>query len=42
MVALSKLSLNGPASINIEEKYRYMLVPPTMKKEGAADDAWDD
>lgn len=41
-LALSKLSINGPASINIEEKYRYMLTPATLKKEGVADDAWED
>ncbi|OVA17302.1 Helicase [Macleaya cordata] len=42
-VALSKLSLTGPTSINIEDKYKYMLAPPTStRKEGAADDAWDD
>ncbi|XP_042502472.1 DEAD-box ATP-dependent RNA helicase 20-like [Macadamia integrifolia] len=40
--SLSKLSVLGPASINIEDKYRYMLTPTSMKKEGAADDAWDD
>ncbi|XP_043725422.1 DEAD-box ATP-dependent RNA helicase 20-like [Telopea speciosissima] len=41
-LSLSKLSVLGPASINIEDKYRYMLTPTIMKKEGAADDAWDD
>lgn len=42
-LALSKISLNGPASMNIEEKYRYMLnTSSTLKKEGSADDAWDD
>ncbi|KAJ4980110.1 hypothetical protein NE237_010890 [Protea cynaroides] len=39
---LSKLTVLGPTSINVEDKYRYMLTPTTMKKEGAADDAWDD
>ncbi|KAF8402472.1 hypothetical protein HHK36_010557 [Tetracentron sinense] len=41
-VALSKLSMTGPTSINIEDKYRYMLAPTTIKREGAADDAWND
>ncbi|ERN04183.1 DEAD-box ATP-dependent RNA helicase 20 [Amborella trichopoda] len=38
----SKFSLSGPASINVEDKYRYMLAPQTIKREGSADDAWDD
>ncbi|XP_068669310.1 DEAD-box ATP-dependent RNA helicase 20-like [Aristolochia californica] len=41
-LALSKLSVNGPASINIEDKYKYMFTPTNMKREGAADEAWDD
>ncbi|KAG1338160.1 DEAD-box ATP-dependent RNA helicase 20-like [Cocos nucifera] len=41
-LALSRLSLNGPASINIEDKYRYMLTTASLKKEGAADDAWNE
>ncbi|XP_010253045.1 PREDICTED: ATP-dependent RNA helicase DBP2-like [Nelumbo nucifera] len=41
-LALSRLSMTGPTSINIEDKYRYMLAPTNIKKEGAADDAWDD
>lgn len=41
-LALSRLSMNGPASINIEDKYRYMLTTTSLKKEGAADDAWND
>ncbi|XP_058075376.1 ATP-dependent RNA helicase DBP2-like isoform X2 [Magnolia sinica] len=41
-VSLSKLSVNGPTSINIEDKYKYMLTPTSVKREGAADDAWDD
>ncbi|KAL5974806.1 hypothetical protein ACLOJK_031477 [Asimina triloba] len=41
-ITLSKLSLNGPTSINVEDKYKYMLTPTSVKKEGAADDAWDD
>ncbi|KAK9124785.1 hypothetical protein Sjap_014387 [Stephania japonica] len=41
-IALSKLSIAGPTSINIEDKYRYMLTPRDVKKEGAADEAWDD
>ncbi|KAK9279376.1 hypothetical protein L1049_013055 [Liquidambar formosana] len=40
--ALSKVSLMGPTAINIEDKYRFMLAPSSIKKEGAADDAWDD
>ncbi|KAM0933609.1 putative RNA helicase [Dioscorea sansibarensis] len=41
-LALSKITLNGPALINVDEKYRYMLTPTTSKQEGVADDAWDD
>ncbi|KAI3930239.1 hypothetical protein MKW92_048943 [Papaver armeniacum] len=42
-VALSKLSVTGPTSVNVEDKYKYMLAPPSStRKEGAADDAWDD
>ncbi|GFY99376.1 P-loop containing nucleoside triphosphate hydrolases superfamily protein [Actinidia rufa] len=41
-IALSKLSLLGPASINVEDKYRYMIAPSMIKTEGAADGAWDD
>ncbi|XP_077239319.1 DEAD-box ATP-dependent RNA helicase 20-like [Tasmannia lanceolata] len=41
-IALSKLSVTGPTSINVEDKYRYMLTPANIKKEGAADDAWND
>lgn len=40
--ALSKLSLVGPTSINVEDKYRYMIAPSMIKTEGAADGAWDD
>lgn len=40
----SKVSLDGPSSINVDEKYKHMLVPTTTKKVGvgSADDAWDD
>ncbi|XP_076886479.1 DEAD-box ATP-dependent RNA helicase 52A-like [Bidens hawaiensis] len=32
-----------PTSINVEDKYKYMIAPAAMlKKEGSADDAWDD
>ncbi|KAH8490605.1 hypothetical protein H0E87_022948 [Populus deltoides] len=32
----------GPACINIEDKYRFMMAPSIIKSEGAADSAWDD
>ncbi|KAG5585946.1 hypothetical protein H5410_046380 [Solanum commersonii] len=38
---LSKLSLVG-STVNVEDKYRHMIAPSMIKKEGAADDAWDD
>ncbi|XP_075088919.1 DEAD-box ATP-dependent RNA helicase 20 isoform X2 [Nicotiana tabacum] len=38
---LSKLSLVESA-VNVEDKYRHMITPAMIKKEGAADDAWDD
>lgn len=38
---LSKFSLVG-STVNVEDKYRHMIAPSMMKKEGAADDAWDD
>lgn len=41
-LASSKLNVNGPTAINVEEKYRYMLAPAMVKREGAVDDAWDD
>ncbi|GFZ13402.1 P-loop containing nucleoside triphosphate hydrolases superfamily protein [Actinidia rufa] len=41
-IALSNPSLLGPASINVEDKYRYMIAPSMIKTEGAADGAWDD
>ncbi|XP_048324802.2 DEAD-box ATP-dependent RNA helicase 20 [Ziziphus jujuba] len=41
-ISLSKLSMNGPASINIEDKYRFMIASSNIKREGAADSAWDD
>lgn len=34
-------SVMGP-SINIEDKYRFMIAASNMKREGAADSAWDD
>ncbi|KAJ0964668.1 hypothetical protein J5N97_025806 [Dioscorea zingiberensis] len=40
-VTLSKISLND-STINVDEKYRYMLTPTTPKQVGVADDAWDD
>lgn len=41
---LSKVTLDGPTSINVDEKYKHMLVLTTTKKVGvgSADDAWDD
>ncbi|KAF3454793.1 hypothetical protein FNV43_RR05241 [Rhamnella rubrinervis] len=41
-VSLSNLSMNGPTSINIEDKYRFMIASSDIKREGAADSAWDD
>lgn len=38
----SKLSLVGSAAINVEDKYRHMIAPAGSRKEGSADDAWDD
>ncbi|KAM3325859.1 ATP-dependent RNA helicase DBP2-like [Capsicum chacoense] len=38
---LSKLSLVG-STVNVEDNYRHMIAPSMIKKEGAADDAWDD
>lgn len=40
--ALSKVSLTGATALNVEDKYKFMLAPSSIKKEGAADDAWDD
>lgn len=40
--ALSKQSLMDQLSINVEDKYKYMIAPTMAKKEGSADDAWDD
>lgn len=40
-VVTSKLSMMGP-SVNIEDKYRFMIAASNMKREGAADSAWDD
>ncbi|MFS7987166.1 hypothetical protein Hanom_Chr11g01019251 [Helianthus anomalus] len=32
-----------PTSINVDDKYKYMIAPAAMlRKEGSADDAWDD
>ncbi|KAK4370265.1 hypothetical protein RND71_009740 [Anisodus tanguticus] len=39
--ALSKLSVVG-STVNVEDKYKHMISPAMIKKEGAADDAWDD
>ncbi|PIA37424.1 hypothetical protein AQUCO_03000183v1 [Aquilegia coerulea] len=39
---LSKLTVVSPTSINVEDKYKYMLAPTDMKGEGAADEAWED
>lgn len=39
-VSLSKSS--SPTSINIEDKYKFMVSDPDNQKEGAADSAWDD
>ncbi|XP_047943469.1 DEAD-box ATP-dependent RNA helicase 20-like [Salvia hispanica] len=41
-LTLSKLSLVGSTAINVEDKYRHMMVPAVGRKEGSADDAWDD
>ncbi|KAF5184684.1 Atp-dependent rna helicase [Thalictrum thalictroides] len=38
----SKLTVVSPTSINVEDKYRYMLASTDTKGEGAADEAWDD
>lgn len=35
-------SITGPTSVNIEDKYRFMIANSNMKREGAADSAWDD
>ncbi|MQL95369.1 hypothetical protein Taro_028036 [Colocasia esculenta] len=40
--ALSSVSLNDPASVSVDDKYRYMVAATTIRTEGAADDAWDD
>ncbi|KAG8633672.1 ATP-dependent RNA helicase RhlE isoform X1 [Manihot esculenta] len=34
--------LVGPTSLNIEDKYRFMIASSSIKGEGAADSAWDD
>ncbi|KAI4306291.1 hypothetical protein L6164_029579 [Bauhinia variegata] len=39
---LSKHSGFGAASINIEDKYKFMITSSDIKREGAADSAWDD
>ncbi|KAK4274935.1 hypothetical protein QN277_018092 [Acacia crassicarpa] len=41
-IALSKNLSSGAASIAIEDKYRFMIAASNMKREGAADSAWDD
>ncbi|KAG6418056.1 hypothetical protein SASPL_120254 [Salvia splendens] len=41
-LTLSKLSMVGSTAINVEDKYRHMMVPAVGRKEGSADDAWDD
>nr|XP_027112590.1 ATP-dependent RNA helicase DBP2-like [Coffea arabica] len=41
-IALSKVSLLGTAPLNVEDKYKHMIFPAMARKEGAADDAWDD
>ncbi|EXB56008.1 ATP-dependent RNA helicase DBP2 [Morus notabilis] len=41
-IAVSKLSMNGTNSLNIEDKYRFMIASLSIKREGAADSAWDD
>lgn len=42
-ITLSKLSLtSNSSSINMEDKYRYMISPSMIKAEGSADGAWDD
>ncbi|KAM7260354.1 hypothetical protein ACFE04_016095 [Oxalis oulophora] len=40
--ALAKLTIMGASAVNIEDKYRFMIAPPSIKAEGAADSAWDD
>lgn len=39
---LSKQPSSGSMSISVEDKYKYMIAPTMVKKEGSADDAWDD
>lgn len=29
-------------SVNVEDRYKYMIAPAIVRKEGSADDAWDD
>ncbi|CAJ1960613.1 unnamed protein product [Sphenostylis stenocarpa] len=41
-IALSKQVGLGAASINIEDKYKFMITTTNIKREGAADSAWDD
>ncbi|MCI38931.1 ATP-dependent RNA helicase DBP2, partial [Trifolium medium] len=41
-IALSRHLGSGAASINIEDKYRFMITATNSKREGAADSAWDD
>ncbi|KAG4923542.1 hypothetical protein JHK87_049082 [Glycine soja] len=41
-IALSKQLGLGAASMNIEDKYKFMITATNTKREGAADSAWDD
>lgn len=41
-IALSKQLGLGASSINIEDKYKFMITAANVKREGAADSAWDD
>ncbi|CAJ1960615.1 unnamed protein product [Sphenostylis stenocarpa] len=41
-IDLSKQLGLGAASINIEDKYKFMITSTNTKREGAADSAWDD
>ncbi|WOG86029.1 hypothetical protein DCAR_0105223 [Daucus carota subsp. sativus] len=40
--ALSKQPSIGSMSVNVEDRYKYMIAPAIVRKEGSADDAWDD
>ncbi|CAA2966219.1 ATP-dependent RNA helicase DBP2-like isoform X1 [Olea europaea var. sylvestris] len=41
-IAMSKVSVMGPTAMNVEDKYRHMITSSIIRKEGSADDAWDD